>query len=59
MDGGYVAQPVEWRQEVGLYTGRRRKGEGTVEWRGDMWLSQLRGGRFWPVEGHGPWRKSR
>ena len=54
-----MAQLVEWRQQAGMYMGRRGKEEGTVECRGDMWLSQLRRGRFWPVEGHGPWGKSR
>ena len=28
-----------------------------MEGRGDMGLSQLRGGRLWPVEGRGPWEK--
>ena len=54
-----MAQPVEWRQEAGLYTGRRGKGEGIVEWWEDVLLSQSRRGRFWPVEGHGPWGISR
>ena len=54
-----MAQLVEWRQEAGLYTGRRGKGKGIVEWREDVWLSQLRAGRFWPVEGHGSWGISR
>ena len=41
---------------------RVEEGRGKGQWSGEgnsMWLSQLRGGRFWPVKGHGPWGRSR
>ena len=59
MGHGQIEDSRVGQEEAGLYMGRRGKEEGTVEWRGDTWLSRLRGGRFQPVERCGPSRKSR